>query len=92
VIQEFLAVFAPQVETVRAAAKLLAKCADEVALSVIHHNRLAAHARAVNGVPDVDQTLCVLANGVRVTPNQAIGWNQPVMKALIGVSAVAHDR
>src|SRR5215472_8775346 len=92
VIQKLLAVFPPQIESVGATPKLLAKRTDETALRVRDDNRLAAHARAVNGVPDVDKTLCVLANGVGVTPHQPIGGNEPVMDALIGVNARTHNR
>ena len=91
-IEEFAFRFAAQAKTVGAAAKFLAKRADETSACVIRDDRLAPHGRLVDGVSDIDAALFILREAVSVAPNETVGRGEPVMHAFIGVKARADDR
>ena len=91
-IEQLRAGLGTDVEAVRAAAELLAERADKLARGIEDRNRLRPHARWVHGVRDVDETLPVLAQAVGVAPHQAVGREQPVVDALVGVDAGADHR
>ena len=87
VIEKFFLPLAAQLQPVRAAAKTFAESANEFSLVVIYHYRLTAHARLVDGVGDVDTPLRILAEAMRIPPQQPSRRHQPVVDALIGMGA-----
>src|SRR5262249_146416 len=72
---------------VGSAAKLFAKCAHKTAGRVVNDDGFATHAGFVHGVSDVDEAVLILRQSMRVSPDQAIGRDKPVVHTLVGVSA-----
>ena len=86
-IEKFRFPLAAQFQSVRSTPELLAKGANEPTFLIEYNDGLAAHARLVNGVPNVDVPLLILAQSVGVSPHQPFRWDQPVVDALVSVRA-----
>ena len=92
VIEKLLAVFAAQVEAVCATAEFFAKRANKFPIGIEDDDGFAAHARRMNRVGDVDETLIVLADAVRVAPDHSFRRNEPVVNTFVGVRTGTDDR
>jgi hypothetical protein len=92
VVEELGPALPAKVESVGASAKLSSERSFEIPAGIVHDDRLRPHARAVDGVRHVDGALGVLRETVGLAPDHPVGGQKPVMHALIGVRARAHDR
>src|SRR5580693_275411 len=83
VIEHFPALLATETESVRSTAKFFAKRAHKAASGVINHDSLSPHAGLLDGVRNVNESLFILRKAMRITPDQAVGWRQPIMHTFI---------
>jgi hypothetical protein len=73
VVEKLILSFATKFQSMRSSPKSLAKSPQEPAFFVEDYDRLAAHARFVDGMPDIDIPLLILAKAVRLSPHEACG-------------------
>ena len=82
-VEEFCFTLTTEFQSVCASTKAFTECTDEPSFRIKDNNRLAAHARLVDRMPDVDVPLLILAQPMRVAPHQSLRRNKPVMHALV---------
>src|SRR5215469_124142 len=90
-IEKLFFSFAPQFQSVRSSTKALTERANKPTFRIKYDNRLAAHARLVNRMPDVNVSLLILAKPMCISPYQSFRWNQPVMHTLVAVRSGTHN-
>ena len=90
-VQELFVSFPPQFQSVRPAPKTLTEGTQESTFLIEDNNRLAAHAGLVDGMPDVDVSLLILAKPMRIAPHHSFGRNKPVVDTLVRVRSGTHD-
>src|SRR5690606_27541589 len=91
-VEEFAINLATNAQAVGAATEFLAERAHECSRGVEHDNGFSARACAVDGVCDVDETLRILRESLRVAPEQSLGRLQPVVPARVNVVTRAGER
>lgn len=88
-IEELVAAFAGEVETVGAALELAAPAADEFAFLVKDEEGIASLARPMDGVGYVEVALSVFADAVGIAEGERAGQTGPVVDGFVGVGAAA---
>jgi hypothetical protein len=73
VVEKLIFSFATKFQSMRSSPKALAESPEEPAFFVEDYDGLAAHARFVDGMPDIDISLRILAKAVRISPHEARG-------------------
>jgi hypothetical protein len=91
-VEKLIFSFASKFKPVCSPTKPLTKRPNETALLIEHNDRLAAHARLVHCMPNINVPLLVLTEAVRISPHQACWRYQPIMHALVGVGSGADYR
>jgi hypothetical protein len=83
--------FTTKFQSVGASTKSFTESPNEPALFVEHNDRLATHARLVNGMTNINVSLLILAQAVCVSPNKACRSHKPIVHALVGVGAGTYN-
>ena len=82
--------FAPQFQPVCSSTKALAEGSNEPASLIENDDRLAAHARLVDRVADIDVPLLILAKPVCIAPYESLGRHKPIMDTFVSVQPGTH--
>ena len=90
-VEKLVLSFTTKFQSVGSSTKSFTESPSELAFFVEHDDRLAAHARLVDSMSNINVALFILAEAVCVSPNKALRRYKPIVHALVRVGSGTYN-